>query len=76
MGVGMGMAVIMAMRMVAMRMGVGMVVTMDVGRGWNHRRMLYYNITPVHGSGAAFRAHEASDAESQDCGLGSRECTS
>jgi len=29
-------------------MGVPMVVSVAVGRGWNHRKMLYYNITSVH----------------------------
>ena len=28
---------------------MGMVVVMAVGRGGNHPRTLYYNITPVHG---------------------------
>ena len=48
MGVGKGMAVIIAMRVpVATRM----VVTMGAGSGWNHAKMLYYNIKPVHGLG-------------------------
>lgn len=39
----------------AIGMGAVMVVTMGVGRGGNHRAMLYYNITPVHGPWASFR---------------------
>lgn len=48
----MSMAVVVPMRMrVAMWMVMGMVVMMGVGRGGNHFGTLYYNITPVHGSG-------------------------
>lgn len=48
-----GMAVIVSVRMpVVMRMVMGMtmsvVVMMGLGRGGNHARTLYYNITPVH----------------------------
>lgn len=32
-----------------MGMAVSMVVMMGVGRGGNHAKTLYYNITPVHG---------------------------
>ena len=45
----MGMGVVVPMRMtVVMRMAMGMVVMMGVGRGGNHFGTLYYNITPVH----------------------------
>ncbi|TWB06413.1 hypothetical protein FBZ96_101225 [Bradyrhizobium stylosanthis] len=48
----MGMGVIVPMRMpVVMRMAMGMVVMMGVGRGGNHLGTLYYNITPVHDPG-------------------------
>ncbi len=45
----MGVGVVVPMRMpVAMGVAVGMVVLMDVGRGGNHLKTLYYNITHVH----------------------------
>ena len=41
----MGVAVVVPMRM---PVGMGMVVVMSLGRGGNHSKTLYYNITPVH----------------------------
>ena len=43
---------------VAIGMGAGMVVTMGVRRGGNHPKMLYYNITPVHGPGRHSGTHD------------------
>ncbi len=50
----MGVAVVVPMRM---PVGMGMVVMMGRGRGGNHSRTLYYNITPVHARLRACRSH-------------------
>lgn len=42
----MGVGVVMPVRM---HVAMGVVVMMGVGRGGNHAKTLYYNITPVHG---------------------------